>query len=208
MEFSFYQITGNQITFRVNEEEKELFNQFAISRQTQENKEFTSAKQIILDLLSLVNNQNNSVTNENKTENVELSEENKEVLSIKEQLIESIGYTDIPTEKQLLTDLLDIINTPLEPAPTVEIEKEVIKEVERKLGVNEILVNLSTPQRELLETIARWRLMQKKDSVRLSLEKLIKRMVFNAGTLSNYHGEFETGIPLHKLRTNKGLSNN
>jgi hypothetical protein len=222
-EDTFYQITGNQVTFRVNDTEKKMLNDFAVLRQIKENKTFTNAKQIVFELLSIVNN---SVNNENNTEINETTHEiieneqknvfeivaeapeNQEVNEIKQQLIESIGYTETPTDEQLFTDLLEIITTPLEPAPTVEVVKEVVKEVERPLTANEVLLNLTPQQRELIELITRWRFQQKRDTERLTTEKAIKRMVFNAGTLSNYHGEFETGIPLNKLNKNKGLQSN
>lgn len=122
--------------------------------------------------------------------------ENKEHISedYKRKLIDEIGYEQEPTDEILFTDLLEIITTPIE-VPKIEAEyKEVIKEVERELSENEILIDLKPKQHEILKKIARWRSHTKIDDATLPTGDIIKRMVFNHGTLLNEHGYFETGL--------------
>jgi len=112
-----------------------------------------------------------------------------------QKLIELIGYETEPTELQLFNDLIDIISQPQEPET---IEKNV--EIERELAKNEFLLQLEEPQATLLEKIARWRYQTKRDPQRLQIPQLIRRMIFNKGTLFNWHGEFDTGISEKRLK--------
>jgi len=180
-----YQITGNTVSFRVSEDEKEILNELANTLQTDENTVYSNSKQLVFGLITKLNTDVNNVSD---------SVINDELQTLIDECHNVIGYDEIKTLPEILRDLLEIISTPLEPAPTVEIEKEVIKEVEKPLGENDILVQLEPLQKEVLEKIARFRVRYKLDDERTPLDVLIKRMIFNTGTLKNDHGAFVTGI--------------
>lgn len=215
-----YQITGNTVSFRVNDSERQQLNDIAITLQTNENQTFTNGKQLVFALLSHCNQlqtelntnvntedstipeneiqetiENNEFTNES-----DLNTENK-AIEFKQQLIAAIGYEEIPSDEQLYSDLLEIINMEPDPNELPVKEIEVIKEVEKPLGENEILVDLTANQHELLQKIARWRGQTKRDEQTLPISKLIKMMVFNEGTLTNDHGYFETGLSSKKINS-------
>lgn len=207
-----YQLTSSQYSARLSTDELTQLNNIAAQLQTDKNIFFTFQKDVIIHLMneySKVYAENTllkTTISELKDVNAELTEalsnrpqsenienntaDNSKTTVIKDRLIEEMGYLERPTDEQLYSDILEIITTPLAPAPTVEIEKPVIKE--KELSENEVLIELTEKQKHILELIARYRYSLKEDTQRLSLSDLIKRMVFNRGTLLNMHGEFKT----------------
>ncbi|HRO76959.1 MAG TPA: hypothetical protein PLP27_12530 [Crocinitomicaceae bacterium] len=209
-----YQIEGKQLTCKLTDQEREQVNEFAKKWQTTENVVFSNGKQLVLALLTHCKQLENSffiqennlkkeiqakeeLENELLTlrEQLESTPQTTENSEIKQQLIETLAYQEPPTDEQLFADVLEIINTPLEPAPTVE----VIKEVERQLLPTEILLNLTAKEKEILDLIARYRFSTKEDNPRKTTSELIHAMVFNKGTLLNEHGRFKTYINNKKL---------
>lgn len=186
-----YQITGQQISFRVNEEERNELNEFAKNWQTDENTVFSNGKQVVFALLAhckqleskLETLENIPLTSENTNENI-----NK----IKQQLIEALAYEATPEDEELFKDLLEIITTPLEPLEPVEIIKTV--EVEKQLAPGEIILDLTPRQSELLELISAYRARLKDDVPRKTVQEIIKQIVFNKYILTNEFGIFKTYI--------------
>lgn len=143
------------------------------------------------------------------------TDENKlETSEIKQELIKVIGFDETVSDEDLLQACLHIferadhfvveiakeLNLPtathdqiLEAVKEkIQTPTEVVKEVERALTENEVLLNLSAQQKQTIEIIARWRSRTGKDSQLNTIEQTIKRMVFNSGTLMNDHGQFDT----------------
>src|SRR5690554_7151262 len=99
-----------------------------------------------------------SMNNDNQSEDFqELLDEAKAVLYGDEE------NTDEMTMQSVFSDLIEVAKQPA-PEPKT-IEKEVVKEVERELTANEILLSLDDKQIKVLELIARWRHSKKIDAV-------------------------------------------
>lgn len=138
---------------------------------------------------------------EQTTENAENIAQTDELKAVIANAIEVVGYENTPTLDVLITDLVQIANTPLEPAPVVEIEKETIKEVFKPLEPNQLLLELSPAQLDILQKINRWRSFKRISDATENIESTVKKMLFNVGTLTNDHGYFQTGITADKLKT-------
>ncbi len=135
----------------------------------------------------------------------DLLEENQRVITIDESLqariadvIKTIGYENTPSLTDFISDLIEIATT-VPDIPTAEI-KEVIKEVPAQIGENQILLDLSSKQIETVNKISAWRHQNGHDNPALEPSDIVKRMVFNKGSLTNWHGEFPTGIRLKDAR--------
>ncbi|MCO5258689.1 MAG: hypothetical protein M9916_00920 [Crocinitomicaceae bacterium] len=201
-----YQITGENVGFRVNEVERQQLNEFATFWQEKEKTTFTNGKQLVFSLLTyckqLENNlnstENTSENNLNSTENTSENNLNstENTSEVKQQLIHAVGYETTPTDDELFSDLLEIITTPLEPAPTVEIEKIV----EKTLQPGEIILPLTEKQLEVLELIARYRAHFKDDVPRKTPAELVKAIVFQKEILTNEFGTFPTYLQNKKLK--------
>jgi hypothetical protein len=212
MEIIQYQLNTNSGSARFNKEEHIQVNQLIIKLGELSGNQFDSFKSLFTYCLRSAIELNSMKTNVNTIENNEIKEIteqeelNTEVIEyitevedlntsenlneLRRLLIQSIGYEETPTDEALFTDLLDIINTPLSPAPTVEISKEV----EKPLEPNQLLLNLTPEQKVIIEKIARWRSFKKIDQPISTLEVIAKGMIFNMGSLTNDHGQFETGL--------------
>lgn len=223
-----YQVSPN-ISFRVDENQRTQLNAIAEELQTAESVAFNNAREFVFSLLNAhiqlkdrcmqleyeLNTKLNAVNADVLDLNAELNTANAElntpnadlntdVLELnaelntdhKQILIDAIGYPENPTDESLYSDLLAIITTPAEP--TVEVE--VIKEIEKPLSKGEILVHLSAQEFDTLDIISRYRVHKKLDPQRRTISSIIKKMVFNAGSLTNYHGEFETGFNNKRLK--------
>lgn len=202
-----YQIPGKAINVRLTEDERTQLNEFAEFWQAAEGTKFTNPKQVVFALLSHISDL------EEKVKELEpaLEEANSKLATLEselattgsnreivDKLIQEIGYQETPSDEKLFSDIVEIINTTLEPAPPVEVEK--IVEVEKPLAENEVLVTMTLEQKKLLATIARWRYQSKIDQELLTPSDVMRKMTFNKGSLTNWHGEFETGISESRLK--------
>lgn len=156
-----------------------------------------------------VNNLNTELNADVNKVNAELNSDviktefknSSELLDLIEQAKMTIGYDpeDSPaTPEAVLRDLIEIINQPIETPKAIE--KEVTVEVERKLSPNEILVNLTAQQVDVLELIARWRFSKRLDQEKKTKAEIIKAMTFNEATLLNYGDCYKTGIKSKNIR--------
>lgn len=99
--------------------------------------------------------------------------------------------------------IIDVLKTAIENAEkqpqTVEVEKEVVKTVERTLENNEILLTLTDSENItvdkkllLLDEIKNRRFRKYKQEE--TIPELCEKLIFNDGTIFNLGGEFFTGF--------------
>lgn len=116
----------------------------------------------------------------------------------RQKLYDAIGYESIPTDEQLFADLLEIITSEDDPADSADDQPVTplfpSAPVLRDPAENEIFLDLSSNQLEMMQKIVRFRVKKGEDQTRLTLVQAIKKMVFNRGTLMNEHGYFKTFI--------------
>lgn len=192
-----YQITGSQVSFRVNNEERTELNELALELQTENKVQFNNSKDLTF---AIVEKLKNSVS----TPIIEEKEVIKEVeviptdLSAKfAEIKASIFDNEELTEIEMLDTLIQIIST---PSPAVELEKEVIKEVERPLSENQVLVDLIDNQKAILTRISNFRQKEGLDKIPLTEGDVLRKMCFNMATLTDYGEMFETGISEREFR--------
>lgn len=119
-------------------------------------------------------------------------------LANRQKLYDAIGYESIPTDEQFFADLLEIITS--EDDPTGSADDQPANPlfpptpVLRDPADNEVFIELTPVQSEMLEKIVRFRVKKGEDQTRLTKAQAIKKMVFNRGTLMNEHGYFKTFI--------------
>lgn len=179
---------GNHVVFGVLQELKSLENKVKSLETELKTKE--------IEVETLENRANDllaeSMNNDNQSEDFqELLDEAKEVLYGDEE------NTDEMTMQSIFSDLIEVAKQPA-PEPKT-IEKEVVKEVERELTANEILLSLDDKQIKVLELIARWRHSKKIDTVLSTPGQIIEGMVFNKPALLNWGEGFKTGIKRKNL---------
>lgn len=215
-----YKIPQTQVSFRIKQDEREKLQEVCDELQEKNEIVFENSKQLVFAMIAeieaLKNKVNSPESNVNKDENSSNSDETKTETIENETEINSesnlkplfnqarkaIGYEDkdIPNDEAVLSDLIDIIQTPIKPEQK-EVIKEVEKEVERKLKENEILLELTADQSKVIELIARWRYSKRIDEPKKTSAEIIKSMTFNKGTLLNHSGYFRTGIKPKNLKS-------
>lgn len=204
-----YKLPNPQISFRLNSDEYELLNSLSENFQEESQKDFTNAKQFVMAMLANVNELENKIvdfeTKLKALESIPKTTVNNEMLELEPLFItakELLGYEDEldpVTNTTILQDLIEVIQIP--PAPAVEIEIPVIKEVPIELTENEVIVKMTEGQRRAIDFIAEYRERRHLDAEKLDAATIIRRMTFNKGSLTNWHDEFETGI--NSVRTAK-----
>lgn len=219
-----WSINSNQVSFRVTDEQKEYLNDLVPDLEKAHGTKIDSAKKffkLLIDEFGITkdNFENTIIPNEEQEKEIQdlrnyVEMQNKAIaefeknpapldegtLQAKNDLINALGYSEPMPDETFYKDLLEVITLEtLTPEP-VEIEKEVIKEIPIKLEPNQTIVTTTPEQHNHLELIARWRLSVGKDKELSTVETIIKRMVFNEGTLLNYHGFFATGLKDKNLR--------
>lgn len=209
---------SGQISFRISENDKEVLQSLADKLQIDNQETFKNARDIVfaiieeLQTLSAIREEqeNKIATLENRAtsllaelQKIDAEKEDKEALQNEFQPLfdearELIGYDEAVENSTILKDLIVMINTPQKPAPPVEVE--VIKEVEKPLSADEILLKLSSKQIEVLEYISEWRHRKGLDKTKQTNAEIIKAMTFHRGALLNYSDEYRTGITPKNLR--------
>src|SRR5690554_1511222 len=173
-EFMYKLPESGQISFRISENDKEVLQSLADKLQIDNQETFKNARDIVFALIEEVQTlsaireeqENKIATLENRAtsllaelQKIDAEKEDKEALQNEFQPLfdearELIGYDEAVQNSTILKDLIVMINTPQKPAPPVEVE--VIKEVEKPLSADEILLKLSSKQIEVLEYISEW----------------------------------------------------
>ena len=206
----------NALNYSVGDH-KDLINAQLKEYQENEGIHFSDVKGVFEHLLSSALSQDNTQIEPNSTEEIQeitsdniqelVPKDDQEIItytpefeSIIESAIIEIGYDTRPTLEVLITDLVEIIKTPLDTIEPIEIEKVVEKMIERPLTENEVLLDFSEKELYALNLIARWRSSKKLVPERESIPTVIKGMVFNPGTLFNEHGHFPTGLIPKKVK--------
>lgn len=118
------------------------------------------------------------------------SDKHAYLLMLLDKVREKLG-DQVAVDAQIIEHALN--ETLKEHTPT-EIEKEVIKEVEKPRGANEIRYTLTENERILITEIANRRFGRKKSPELESLDDLAKKLAFNDGSIFNLSGEFFTGV--------------
>lgn len=178
-----YQIPGPSISVRLNEEDRNNVNEFLQAIQNSENIQYSHAKDMFLDVIDRLQNTKDSVNTNNPFEN-------EHVLSLLEIYREN---NDLPRDTdvtQLLMSALTQVNEPLPEAPTVE----VIKEVEKEIGENEVLIQFTPEQKSVIDKITSNRNEKLPEDKQETPSLMIKKMVLNKSNVYNWHGNFYTGF--------------
>lgn len=193
-----YQFTGTQVSFRVNNEERNELNQLATELQDENNVQFNNAKDLTFAIIDKLKQARNEAPRQ-EAEVVEVLPAHlaEKFAAIKADIFENKELTEL----QMLETLISIVTT---PTPAVEIEKEIEKvvEVERAISESEVLVTMQPAQKQILQRIADWRFTKGKDNQKLATGDVMRKMCFNMATLTDYGEMFETGISEREFKRN------
>jgi hypothetical protein len=191
-------------SIRFAQSEIEVINQRFIEFQEKKGIVFSSLKEMFSTLL-------NDALNTENVKPVEIekpipdgfhlfSTENKETFEA--MLVQLNDYaTKQGFQQEAL--LVDVLKTAIENAEkqpqTIEVEKEVVKTVEKTLENNQILLTLTDGENAtidkkllLLDEIKNRRF--RKYKVEETIPELCEKLIFNDGTIFNLAGEFHTGF--------------
>lgn len=221
---------SKQLNARFSDFEKATTDKFLLSFQKDTGKEYSNFKNLFLDIISKYNeleNELNDLVNQPilqpdnskfvekieaqqaTIENLQKQLSEKSEASTIEKLPESLAekFTEINnelfpelgtlSELQILETLQEVVQMKDEtpPAPV-----EIIKEVERQLADNELLVNLKPQQKQLLLDIAAWRFSNRLDAVQDTPGNILRRMAFREYVLIDYMDEFATGLKSKQVK--------
>lgn len=201
-----YQINGNTVSFRVNEDEREQINQIAEKLQTLGNTTYANGNQLFFALLQYCKQLENKAEPTNEVEAMEVAldsavnsvnELNTIVNEYRKQLSTAVNVVyenDNFTDDQLITTVINVINSKPETITETETVTET-KEVEKQLSENQLLLTLHPNWErkiELLNEIAKRRAKKYSKDIE-PIEVLAEKMIFNDGTIFNLGGEFYTG---------------
>lgn len=216
-----YTITGDQVSFRLNAQEKEEINQLAISMQTDENEVFSNSKNIVFALITrLKASESELKALEIKLKAVENDLETAESALI--QLgndVEELESNKISSENNLLDTEIELRfhaakiqlgHSEEENIPNIEIldqlisisKNPVIREVEKIIEPteNELLLNLHPSQVKVIDEISLRRFQAGDDEIQNTREKQVLELIFNQQTLFNWAGNYSTHIKLVELK--------
>lgn len=191
-----YQITGNTVSFRVNDAERDQFNQIAAQLQESENEVYANGNHVFFALLRHCRQlENSSLENKFHIPDSDLEKERETAVNrvneIRTQLITAVNEDDNVTDDELITLVINKINK--EPETKTETVTE-IKEVEKQLSDNQILIEVTDRKLEILQEIAKRRAKKYRLEQLESLPVLAEKMIFNDGTVFNLSGELYTGF--------------
>lgn len=210
-----YQLSSQQVGFRVSENDKEILNSVLNELQTEKQTSFSSFKDAVFVLIS----------NRKQTE--------KELISLREQLEEAlqkvktdettpisnrfqVDFSENTAVQELIgkvieneslpvdSDVSEVVSVALSKAlqPPTVIKETVEKEIEVEVSVptplkdGEVILSLKPMQRTILEIISKRRFEAGYDSELQSIETTADRLIFNKATLFNWGGEFPTCLKL------------
>lgn len=199
-----FQVISDTASARFTPSEKTVVNQRIQAFQEKKGIVFSSFKELLLTLLTDALNTENAenkeiektvpdgfqlITDENEAEN-------NLVRSMLFEYADNNGITSGST-------IVDVLKTAIENAvkepQTVEVEKEVVKTVEKQLENNQILLTLTDSENItvdkkllLLDEIKNRRFRKYKQEE--TIPELCEKLIFNDGTIFNLAGEFHTGF--------------
>lgn len=186
-----YQITGTQVSFRVNNEEREALNQLAIDLQTENNIVFNNSKDLIFSIIEKLKSpiQPQEIEVEKEIIPTALAEKFAEIKTSK------FGDSDI-SEIEILNELQRL--STIEPKE-IEVERVVERVVEKPLLENQMIIDLNPVQKRILEVIAERRFQKREDAVKNTPEKQLLNLTFNRQTLFNWAGNYPTYLELKEF---------
>lgn len=210
-----YQLTSQQVGFRISENDKEILNSVLNELQTEKQTSFSSFKDAVFVLIA----------NRKQTEN--------ELISLREQLQEAlknvktdeippianrfqVDFSENTAVQELIgkvieneslpvdSDVSEVVSIALSKAlkPPTVITETIEKEVEVEVSVptplkdGEVILSLKPMQRTILEIISKRRFEAGYDSALQTIETTADRLIFNKATLFNWGGEFSTCLKL------------
>lgn len=177
------------ITLSYSIPELEEVNSLLVEFQEQNGSDFETMKGMFLDILR------KSVERKIHIPDSALEKEREtavdRVNEIRTQLITAVNEDDNVTDDELITLVINKINK--EPETKTETVTE-IKEVEKQLSDNQILIEVGDRKLEILQEISKRRAKKYRLEQLESLPVLAEKMIFNDGTVFNLSGEFYTGF--------------
>lgn len=199
-----FQVISDAASARFTPSEKTVVNQRIQAFQEKKGIVFSSFKELLLTLLTdALNTENikNAPVEKPVPDGFQLITTENEVVF--ESLLVQLNDYAIKQGFQQETPIVDVLKTAIENAEkepqTIEVEKEVVKTVERTLENNEILLTLTDSENItvdkkllLLDEIKnrRFRKYKKEETI----PELCEKLIFNDGTIFNLAGEFHTGF--------------
>lgn len=199
-----FQVISDTASARFTPSEKTVVNQRIQAFQEKKGIVFSSFKELLLTLLTDALNTENAENKETEKPVPDgfhlFSTENKVVF---EAMLDELNNYAANKGFQEETPLVDILKTAIENAEiepqTIEVEKEVVKTVEKQLENNQILLTLTDSENItvdkkmlLLDEIKSRRF--RKYKVEETIPELCEKLIFNDGTIFNLAGEFFTGF--------------
>jgi len=200
-----FQVISETASARFTPSEKTVVNQRIQAFQEKKGIVFSSFKELLLTLLTDALNTENAENKEvEKTvpDGFQLISNDEAVTNrvIKKVINEYAETIEFSDKEDLVGVLLTAIKNAEKEPQTVQVEKEVVKTVEKQLENNEILITLSddgakTIEKKLilLQEISKRR-YKKYGGTPEPVEVLCEKMIFNDGTIFNLSGEFFTGF--------------
>ena len=196
-----YQFNKRVNSLTLNQNEIEEFNVLLEEYQTKKAENFLNIKELFSSLLADAINENNIENNEVETlktlENNIILEENQVIITISDSQkldIEAFNEFHLLEHEQTIENTLKkAIDLAMEIKEPVEVEKELIKEVQKPLSENEILIELSDDEIMIVEAISQNRAKALKNEA-VSRSEMVHQLALAQSTVFNWSGSFYTGL--------------
>jgi hypothetical protein len=148
---------------------------------------------LVLHLLNRNQTEIEAVKDENNQENTVILGENQVIINLLDPIKEEFDKNpEIEIENQILVLI--------EKANAQPKEVEVLKEVERPLAENEMILPVSAAEKVVLAEIISRRQRKYKFEVAPTTSDIVRQIVFSKPTLFNWHGEYYTGLEIEDFK--------
>lgn len=194
-----------QATFRIPDAELDGFNAYVKAVGDEIGQDFSNGYEFVSTLIKQNKEMSNGLTamltleEANKELTLLLEEKentpviNPEITAKFDEIKESIFENNELSETEMLDALVEMVTFHSEPEIQIK-EVEKVVEVERSLKENEVILSLDERNEKIVNHISLYRYKKGYDKEQLTKEQVIKNLAFNAATIVNWGGEFETGI--------------
>jgi hypothetical protein len=154
---------------------------------------FSGFQALVLHLLNRNQTEIEAVKDENNQENTVILGENQVIINLLDPIKEEFDKNpEIEIENQILVLI--------EKANAQPKEVEVLKEVERPLAENEMILPVSAAEKVVLAEIISRRQRKYKFEVAPTTSDIVRQIVFSKPTLFNWHGEYYTGLEIEDFK--------
>lgn len=208
-----YQLTGQQIGFRISENDREIINAVINELQTARQTSFSSFKDAVFALISDRKQYKNELISlreqlEEALQKVKTDETTpisnrfqvdfSENTAVQELIGKVIENESLPVDSDVSEVVSVALSKALQPPTVIKetVEKEIEVAVPVALKDGEVILSLKPMQRTILEIISKRRFEAGYDSALQSIETTADRLIFNKATLFNWGGEFPTCLKL------------